>query len=206
MDGTLLDSGRAHVEMFARFWEKHRGSRGEINGSGGPTLWDVFCPAGLDPAEMEEIYRQLDAFYRTDVQDIVARLRFTPPAGPVLSALRAAGVRTALVTNSHAALAAEIVAANGAEALFDAVSGSTFAEQDKQQRLVNTAAAFGVPLGEVLYVGDNESDGRTARQIGVSCAIVLSPMSWLRSPADLLQKVRPTYIVFSLERILDIVL
>lgn len=206
MDGTLLDSGKAHQEMFARFWPPRRLGRGEIRGDSGPTIWDVFVPSGISREDMEQIYEQLDDFYRHEVGDIVSHLRFVPQAASVLSALRQAGVKTALVSNSHAALVDEIVAENEAGPLFSLVSGSTFAEQDKPERLLAAAAELGVPENRTLYVGDNESDGRTARRIGMDSAIVLSSISWLHSAEDLLARVKPTYIVFELSRILNIVL
>lgn len=206
MDGTLLDSGKAHEEMFARFWPPRRRGRGPIRGDGGPTIWDVFAPSGISREDMEQIYVQLDSFYRSEVGDIVSRLHFTAMAVPVLRTLRQAGVKTALVTNSHAALADEIVAENEAGALFDLVSGSTYALQDKPERLLAAARALSVPESRTLYVGDNESDGRTAERIGMDSAIVLSPISWMHSADDMLRHVRPTYIVFELERILNIVL
>lgn len=206
MDGTLLDSGRAHQEMFDRFWPQHRGSRGPIRGDGGPTIWDVFAPSGVSRADMREIYDQLADFYHSQAGDIVRRLRFVPEAAQVLGVLRESGVKTGLVTNSHAVLAEEIVAGNGAGPLFSLVSGSTFEQQDKPQRLLEAASELGVSENRTLYVGDNESDGRTAKRIGMDCAVVLSPISWLHSPQELLRDVQPAYIVFSLRRILNIVL
>lgn len=198
MDGTLLDSGAAHQVMFSRFWEKYADGRPAMDPAGAPTIWDCFRPSGVRHEDMEEIYRQLDGFYRQEADDIISRLHFLPAAFQLLRTLKNAGVLTALVSNSHTALVDEIVKVNGAGALFDVLSGSTFAQEDKPERLTAACRQLHIAPEKALYVGDNEADGRTGHRTGLDCAIVLSPISWLRSPAVLLEEVRPTYIVYAL--------
>lgn len=206
MDGTLLDSGHAHKEMFDRFWETRSNGRCPIDGTAGPTIWNVFKPSGIERREMRGIFDQLDVFYRNEAGDIIARLKFVEEAQNVLEKLHAAGIRTALVSNSHAALVAEVVENNKARGWFDIVSGATYEEEDKQARLLKTADALDMPRQSVLYVGDNESDGRTAHEIGMDGAVVLSPISWMRDPVALVDLVKPDYIVFELSRILNVAL
>lgn len=204
MDGTLLDSGGAHDAMFRRFWERYADGRPPMDPAGAPTIWDCFRPAGISHQDMGRIYAQLDGFYRHEAEDIIGTLHFVPQARDVLISLRRAGIRTALVSNSHAALVDGIIRTNDAAALFDVISGSTFEQEDKPERLVETARQLGISPAHVLYAGDNEADGRTARRIGVDCVIILQPISWIRSADDLLREVRPTYIVYTLEHVLNI--
>ena len=204
MDGTLLDSGDAHGVMFTRFWDRYADGRPPMDPAGAPTIWDCFKPAGIAHSDMEKIYRQLDGFYHTQAEDVIRTLHFLPETRAVLQALKDAGIGTALVSNSHAALVEEIVRENDAGELFNWISGSTIEEEDKPGRLLGVIRKAGLEPEEVLYVGDNEADGRTAHKIGIDCAIVLSPISWMRSPRTLLEEVRPTYIVYALDRILYI--
>lgn len=203
MDGTLLDSQNAHEKMFRRYWAKSALSEGrkEPEWTAGPTLWDVFSPSGITRRQMREVYEELERFYRNDARDIIERLLFVPDAQKAVLALHREGVRTALVSNSHEALVREITAQNGAQGWFDAVSGSTYAQEDKPERLCSTAQALGVPLDRALYVGDNESDARTAHRIGMDSCIVLSPISWVKSVEDLMCNVRPGYVTYTLENV-----
>lgn len=208
MDGTLLDSGTAHYEMFERYWTTSDENTGEdlIKKNAGPTIYDVLRPMGITKAEMPRIYAELATFYQRKVPDIVSRLRFIPEAEDVLERLADAGVVTGLVTNTHWALMDEILKLNEAQTWFDIVSGSTAEQEDKRERMLQIISEQGTPKGGVLYVGDNESDARTAQAIGVDCCIVVTEISWIRSLDTLMRELRPTYAICSLKNLVNIVI
>lgn len=208
MDGTLIDSGTAHYEMFERFWPQSPENTGIdlIKKNAGPTIYDVLKPMGITKDEMGRIYDELTVFYQTKVPDIVRTLHFVPDAGKVLTNLRAKGVKTALVSNSHWALVEEIVRENKAAEWFDVVSGSTANQEDKRGRLESVIQNLGITEDKALYVGDNESDARTAQAIGIDGCILLSDISWAKDMDVLMRDIRPTYTVYSLTKLENIVL
>lgn len=207
MDGTILDSGTAHYEMFERFWttSDHNAGQDLIKKKAGPTIYDVLAPMGVTRDQMPRIYDELATFYQTRVDDIVRRMRFVPEAQGVLRALRDAGAATGLVTNTHWALMDELLRLNQAEDWFDIVSGSTAEQEDKRGRMEQIISEQGLPRERVLYVGDNESDARTASAIGVDGCIVVTPISWIRSMDTLMRELRPAYAICQLGKLVHIV-
>jgi 2-haloacid dehalogenase len=93
-----------------------------------------------------------------------------PEAEGVLRALRAAGVRTAVATNTTRPLADRILARAGLAPLLDAVASADEAGAGKPDPAVVRLAAERVlvPLSECLFVGDSRYDAEAARRAPVT--------------------------------------
>jgi len=206
MDGTLLDSGNAHQEMFARYYELYFPEFEEdiIYKHKGKTILEALETEGVSPRKIGEMFVKLDEFYNLMAEDIISGLRFTPEGVEIIGELRENGVKTALVTNSMASLANQIVAHNDAE--FDYVVGARPDTQDKQAYFKTIMEEAGAPKARTLYVGDAEVDVDVAKKSGIDCCIVYTPMTWLESAEGLLVERDPDFVIKDIRRLGHIVL
>jgi len=98
------------------------------------------------------------------------RSHLYPHVRETLHALRAAGVRLAVVTNKEARYTETVLKAHDLLALFDRViSGDTLPVKKPDPAGVNDCMQrFGVERERTLFVGDSSIDAATARNAGVS--------------------------------------
>ncbi len=110
---------------------------------------------------------EVEAFFDAHFMDHAGALRVDPAAAGLLERLRAAGVGTALVTNTPSALAREILARTGLA--LDAVVGGTDVPAAKPAPDMVRAAceALGVAPARALVVGDSAYDRDAAAAAGV---------------------------------------
>jgi HAD superfamily hydrolase (TIGR01509 family) len=99
----------------------------------------------------------------------VARIEPYPGIVELLVALRAAGVATAVATNSDARSASVVLGAHGLDALFDTVVTVDLVSGPKPDpEMVHLAVdRLGVPASRVVFVGDSRGDMAAARAAGV---------------------------------------
>lgn len=118
----------------------------------------------------ERTVAEIDAAYARFFADRLDAIRVNPEAEGVLGALRAAGVRTALATNTNRPLADLILARTGLAPLLDAVACANETGAGKPDPAVVRLAAerVRVPLAECLFVGDSKYDAEAARRAPVA--------------------------------------
>ena len=113
---------------------------------------------------------EIDAAYARLFAERIDGIRVNPEAAGVLRALRAAGVRTALATNTNRPLADRILESSGLAPLLDAVASASEAGGGKPDPAVVRLAAERIraPLAECLFVGDSKYDAEAARRAPVA--------------------------------------
>lgn len=114
----------------------------------------------------ERVGEEFDRYYRDRCG---TRSRLYPTVRETLAALRAQGVKLAVVTNKEARHTTAVLAAHGVLALLDqVVSGDTFPTRKPDPAgVAHCLAHFGVPSRRALFVGDSSIDVATARNAGV---------------------------------------
>ncbi|MDP3700978.1 MAG: HAD-IA family hydrolase [Hylemonella sp.] len=97
------------------------------------------------------------------------RSHLYPHVREVLQALRAQGVRLAVVTNKEGRYTKTVLAAHALEPLFDrVVSGDTLPTKKPDPAGIQSCLAqFNVAAARALFVGDSSIDVATARNAGV---------------------------------------
>jgi HAD superfamily hydrolase (TIGR01509 family) len=115
---------------------------------------------------------ELDGFYRDHFADHADHTWVDPEAAPVLAALRARGLKTALVTNTAHALARRILAASGLLESLDALACSDLVPRPKPapDSVRFALETLGIPAGDALMVGDSRYDREAAAAAGVRFA------------------------------------
>ena len=117
----------------------------------------------------------------------------------MLDALRAAGIRTGIVTNKVEHLAIRLTSALGLNHKLDIVLGSDSkgcAMKPAPDSLSTAARMLGIPTDQTLYAGDDPRDVQAAHAAGMPCAAcawgyaLTPPETWnadfvAHSPADL---------------------
>lgn len=99
-----------------------------------------------------------------------SRSQLYPQVRETLTALRARGVKLALVTNKEGRHTATVLNVHHLTPLFDRiVSGDTLpSKKPDPAGIQNCLAAFDVPRHRALFVGDSSIDVATARSAGVA--------------------------------------
>lgn len=170
MDGTILDTLAdlcASVNASLRregFPERTTEEVRAFVGNGAVRLIERAVPAGTDAATTRRV---LD-FYRP-YYEAHAQIRTKPYSGvpEALDALRAAGVKLAVVSNKPDG-ATRKLAARYFPGVFDAVIGARdgTAVKPAPDLLFEAMDALGAEPGETVYVGDSDVDIATAKNAG----------------------------------------
>ncbi len=106
------------------------------------------------------------------------KTRIYPGVLEGLRAMRAAGLKTACVTNKAAAFTEQLLAASGLAALLDmTVSGDTLPEKKPHPLpFLHICERFGIAPAEALVVGDSRNDVAGARAAG--CPVFCVPYGY----------------------------
>jgi HAD superfamily hydrolase (TIGR01509 family) len=107
--------------------------------------------------------------YDEAMPDHVARMGVHPQARDVLASLRARGIRTAVVTNTQASLAAAALAACGLAGTVDAVCALAppLREKPHPDLLLRALSRLAVRPADAVMLGDSAYDEEAARAAGV---------------------------------------
>jgi HAD superfamily hydrolase (TIGR01509 family) len=111
----------------------------------------------------------LEAYFAKHFADHAPDVWVDPTAKPLLASLQARGISRAVVTNTSATLAADILSAAGMLELFQVVSCASQVPRAKPAPDVVTAALRQLRLegGQAWMVGDSRYDREAARAAGV---------------------------------------
>ena len=176
MDGTVLDTlgdlANAVNHVLGEFGMPPR-SREEVAsflGNGAAWLLAHAVPAGTDEAKTAEILRVYQPWYDAHCAILTAPY---PGIVPMMEALRAAGVKQAVISNKQDS-AVRLLAQEHFPGLLEAAvgEGPTVRRKPNPDAVLAALRAMGVAREEAVYVGDTEVDLETARNAGLACAIV----------------------------------
>ena len=183
MDGTVLDTLEdlwAAVNVSLRRFSLPEASLEAVRaglGNGAAHLISCVAP--------EEQAAEVLAFYKP-WYDAHCNLKTRPYPGilPLMGALRAGGVRQAIISNKPDPAVQEL-----AKSYFPGLLDSAVGESETVRRKPNPDAVLaavkqmGLTVAECVYIGDTEVDLATAKNAGMACIAV----SWgFRSRAQLL--------------------
>ena len=124
----------------------------------------------LEAVRSGELLRQMlpvyDGFYQ---QRCGTRSHLYPKVRDTLQALRAQGVKLAVVTNKERRYTQVVMEVHNLGPLFDTVvSGDTFpTKKPDPAGVLNCMGQFGATQARTLFVGDSSIDAATARNAGV---------------------------------------
>ena len=139
-------------------------------GNGIRKLIERGVPAGTPLETIDAVHADFTAFYEVHCADATAPY---PGVRETISALRAAGRRTAVVSNK-ADYAVRKLVAKYFPGDFDFAAGETPGMRRKPapDMVYAALAALGATKEDALFVGDSEVDIETARAAGIPCVSV----------------------------------
>ena len=120
------------------------------------------------PALRDEFLRNYEAGMTVDSRPFPGILE-------MLAELRAAGIRTGIVTNKYTHLARKLAAGLDLSSRFDIILGSDAdrcAMKPAPDSLLTAAEALGIAPADALYAGDDPRDVQAAHASGMPCAAV----------------------------------
>lgn len=200
LDGTLIDSVRLILDSYHHTLQVHglppRSDAHWLAGLGTP-LRVQFSEWSNDLDQLNAMvltYREYNFRHHDD------RVSPYPGVPDMMRRLRAAGVRTALVTSKNREGAWRGLRVTGLDGGFDVVVGADDVKEPKPHpEPVHTALArLSAPASDAVFVGDSVHDMASGRSAGVATAAVLwgpfnradldgtNPDHWLERPADLI--------------------
>lgn len=176
MDGTVLDTlqdltdsvnaALARFNMPARRPQEIR----SFLGNGAQRLIELSVPAGTEAAETRRVLDFYKPYY-----DEHCRIKTAPYAGIVelMRALKAMGVKQAVVSNKPDAAVRELAAEFFPGLLESAIGESAAVRRKPSPDTVEAAMSeMGLTARECVYVGDSEVDIATAKNAGMDCISV----------------------------------
>ena len=177
LDGTVLDTlddlaDAANAVLAANKMPQH--TKDEIRmfvGNGIRKLIERAVPAGTDEETILKVLGDFKAYYGAHCAEKTA-----PYAGilEMLAALRAGGVRTAVVSNK-ADFAVKALAVQYFGDLFDMALGEDTAKRPTKpapDMVYHVLETMGATPAEAVYIGDSDVDVLTAKNAGLPCIAV----------------------------------
>ncbi len=174
LDGTLLNTlgdlcGAVNAGLAARGYPPidEEQTRQRV-GNGIRNLILRSLPEGTDDGTADACLAGFRAHYEAHLQD---RTRPYPGIPELLRALRAQGVKTAVLSNKYDPASKRLIAS-----FFPGLVDLTFGEREGVPRKPDPTSAkevletLGVPAAETLYIGDSGVDMQTAKNAGLTAA------------------------------------
>ena len=206
LDGTLLDTledladaTNAVMRMHGYPTHSPEAVRSFV-GNGARVLIEKAVPAGTDEAKIDTVLGDFKEYYGKHSADA------TKPYEGILEclrALRAAGVRTAVVSNKPD-FAVKALSAQYFDGLFDMAIGDREGVRKKPapDSVFEVMRAVGVSSAESVYIGDSDVDVQTAKNAGIDGIFV----SWGFRSAQILRENGAEVIVAAPSEITDRIL
>ena len=178
LDGTVLDTlddlaDSVNAVLFKNGYPTHsREAICAFVGNGMKKLIDRALPKGTHAEEASRILAEFKANYALHCADKTAPYAGIPE---MLAALRAAGVKTAVLSNK-ADYATQALCQKYFAGLFDAVAGEREQEGIPKKPAPDAVFAImqqcGVTHAQTVYIGDSDVDIKTAANAGVDAILV----------------------------------
>ncbi len=126
-----------------------------------------------DPERGAEFERE---FIRVADQDMTRMATFYPEAIPLMAAVRKAGMRLGIVTTKYRRRITEVLDKYGIPDAVDVIVGGDMVKETKPspEGLLLASETLGIPVGDIIYVGDNVVDAEAARSAGMDFVGVLT--------------------------------
>jgi phosphoglycolate phosphatase len=188
LDGTMVDTLGDFVEALGRMLDDlhlpavDAEAVSRMVGKGSEHLLrsvlnHVLEQSGKAPeaSKIEALYPEAWARYQHHYLAINGRYATVyPGVAQGLTALRAAGLRLACLTNKPGAFALPLLRAKGLDGYFDHVFGGDAFERKKPDPLplLKACEALDTPPARTLMVGDSSNDAAAARAAGCPVALV----------------------------------
>ena len=206
MDGTLIDSFMFHAKGFQRFLKQYKVDLDleTVGGMIGNTIKVIFDQT-LPQETHDEALKDLTRFYMEDADDLIAAIKPVKKAGKTVRRIKAAGLYTALLTNSKEELVAKIVKAKRLKPLFDEIKGADDASLDKTDRCRAMIMRRGLKPEDVLYVGDTSHDILFAKKVGMDSCLILNNVSWIKHEKLDIKQLESNYVVDDIIKVMQII-
>ena len=173
LDGTVLDTLEDLTDATNAALAMHGYPGHSIDavrsfvGNGIGNLIRSALPSGTDEAEIHTVLGDFKKYYGAHCAD-----KTRPYEGvlEMLHALRAAGVKTAVVSNK-ADFAVKELAERYFKGLFDMAIGERegVARKPAPDSVFEVMRAMGAASAECVYIGDSDVDVQTAKNAGLAC-------------------------------------
>ncbi len=126
-----------------------------------------------DPGRGQEF---VERFVRVADEDMTRMATFYPESLPLLAAVRAAGYRIGIVTTKYRRRITQVLDKYGEPDAVDVIVGGDSVKETKPspEGLLLASELLGIPVGDIVYVGDNEVDAKAAEAAGMDFVGVLT--------------------------------
>jgi phosphoglycolate phosphatase len=176
LDGTVLDTladltaALNHALIKNGLPPRTAAETRTFVGNGIRKLIERGAPSGTPENVINAVHADFTAYYAEHCADAT---RPYPGVREMIAALRAAGMKTAVVSNK-ADYAVQTLAARYFPGDFDYAAGERegVARKPAPDMAVNALRALGVAKENAVFVGDSEVDIETARNAGLRCLSV----------------------------------
>lgn len=168
LDGVLVDSYEAWfavVNDVAQGFGRGPVARGTFAG-----IWGQGTQADVQTLFPGRTVAEVDAAYARAFGAHASAVRVAPGAAGVFSRLRAAGIRTAVVTNTAHPTAREVLSAVGLRPDILVGGGDAPASKPAPDMLLRACALLEVPPPRAVMVGDTRFDREAAGAAGIRFA------------------------------------
>ena len=205
LDGTILDTGEDLQHSLNHVLEKYGmpprslADTRRFLGNGIRRLIELGAGEGVPADTLDAMFSDFKAYYRLHCLD-----RTRPYEGivPLLTSLREAGAKTAVVSNK-ADFAVQSLAERFFPGLFDFAVGEREGIRRKPcpDSVLETLSRLNADREQAVYIGDSEVDIATARNAGLPCLSV----TWGFRTEEALKESGAERLVHSTEELREII-
>jgi len=210
MDGTLVDSYETHYKIFDYYFSRyHTGFpiKEALEKKMGASMLAIFKETKMDDSYIKEVLDDLyDFYYSDECEKFYEPLIFVDGAKETIKKIKDNGIPVAMISNSNYSFVSKIAERNGMIDEFEIIIGSDSETYSKAENFRLLLDKEGVPPERVLYIGDYEGDIIVSRECNIDCCILYTPISWAKSPENLLKDPAPDFIIRDINRVATIAL
>lgn len=205
MDGTILDTlrdltnGVNHALEQAGMPVRTEEYLRKVVGSGIITTLTRCAPEGVSAEEIEKLYAFFAPYYEKHRTD---NTRPYPSVPELLKKLRAAGIKTAVVSNKSD-VSVKPLCEMYFRGLFDMSvgTGPDVSKKPSPEMTERVIEYFGFNKSDTVYIGDSEIDVKTAENTGIDGIFV----DWGFRSADLLKQAGAAVVLSDTESVYEII-
>ena len=203
MDVTFMDSRAFHTNVFHRFINRNICTIDLENTQSrmGNTIRHILKNVGVTDEMMPNIYAKLTEFFSHDIDDLIRQIQVVDGIEQALDNAHGCGLYCVLLTNSADVVARKMLEHHGLLDKFDYISGADLESMDKIDRCREVIRVNGFTPEETVCIGDAESDIEMANAVGCRSCFVRTDASWFKDETYIINVLRPTFIVSSLQDI-----
>ena len=171
LDGTLIDTKDYWNEENRKWLEivlNRKVAEKEVDACWGVSFKNIFKSYNVPQEQIVEIIKKRDENFSNNFH----KLRLFDGTESTLKKLKSKGLKIGLLSNNRKAVLDKLTYYFGIKKYFDIIIGDEISRKPDPAGLLKVMEVLHLKKNNILYVGDTETDRKTAENAGIDCLML----------------------------------